>query len=214
MADIIPEAIEAYARGHTRALSPLLHELEAETRARFADRAGMLTGPLEAAFLQFLVAAIGARRVLEIGTFTGYSALAMAEALPPDGELVTCDINEDTTAVARSYWARSPHGTKITVRLGPALDTLSGLAPERPFDFVFLDADKEHYPDYYRRLMPLLRTGGLLAADNVLWSGRVLNPERASDRALVAFNELVLGDRAATNVLVTVRDGIMLVRKH
>lgn len=214
MEAIIPEAIENYARAHTRALSPLLQELEAETRTRFADRAGMLTGPLEAAFLRLLVAITGARRVLEIGTFTGYSALAMAEALPDDGALVTCDVSEETTAIARSFWARSPHGGKIRLQLGPALDTLQLLSSDQPFDFVFLDADKENYPEYYRRLLPLLRRGGVIAIDNVLWSGRVLDPQRASDRALVALNETVTRDMAVTHVLLTVRDGVMLIRKN
>ncbi len=213
MDDIIPQRIEDYARAHSTAASPLLAELEAYTRAH-RDDAQMLIGPLEGALLKLLVALIGARRVLEVGLFTGYSALTMAEALPDDGKVISCDINPRTAAIARSFFARSPHGGKVDIRLGPALDTLHALPAGAPFDLVFLDADKENYAAYYDLALPLLRAGGLLVADNTLWSGRVLAPQSDSDRALAAFNTKVRDDPAVDNVLLTVRDGVTVVRKR
>lgn len=212
MEPLLPAAIEAYARDHTSAPSPLLAELEAHTRARCGQDAEMLIGPVEGALLRLLVRLSVARRVLEIGLFTGYSALTMAEALPEDGELLSCDINPVTTEIARSFFARSPHGRKIEVHLGPALDTLDSLRGQA-FDLAFLDADKETYPAYYEKLLDLLRAGGLLIADNVLWSGRVLAPEKATDRALAAFNERVARDPRVEHVLLAVRDGVMVIRK-
>jgi caffeoyl-CoA O-methyltransferase len=212
MDNIIPQPIEDYARAHSTPASPLLAELEAYTRAH-CDDAQMLIGPLEGALLKLLMAAVGARRVLEIGLFTGYSALTMAEALPADGKIVSCDINPRTTAIARSFFGRSPHGGKIDIRLDPGLDTLRSLQGGTAFDLVFLDADKENYPAYYDLALPLLHAGGLLVADNALWSGRVLAPQADSDRALAAFNTKVQRDPAVDNVLLTVRDGLMVVRK-
>lgn len=211
MDDIIPQPIEDYARAHSTPASALLAELEAYTRAHRND-ANMLIGSLEGALLRLLIGLIGARRILEIGLYTGYSALTMAEVLPADGRIVSCDINPVTTAIARTFFARSQHGGKIEIRLGPALETLRALQGHA-FDLVFLDADKENYPAYYDGVMPLLPAGGLLVADNALWSGRVLAPLSDSDRALAAFNTKVQHDMAVDNVLLTVRDGVMVVRK-
>lgn len=211
MKPILDPHLEAYARAHSCAPSALLRELEDYTRAQRPD-AQMLIGAHEAALLKLLLRLIGARRVLEIGTFTGYSALAMAEALPEDGEILTCDINPETCAIAQSFFARSPHGGKIRIRLGPALETLERLDGE--FDLAFLDADKETYPVYYERLLARVCAGGLIVADNVLWSGRVLAPQRESDRALVAFNARVQQDARVENVLLPVRDGVMVIRKR
>jgi caffeoyl-CoA O-methyltransferase len=169
-------------------------------------------GRVEGALLRILVGAIGARRVLEIGTFTGFSGLSMAEALPDDGELVTCDIDPKATAMARQFFDRSPHGKKITIALGDALETLKTLSG--PFDLVFLDADKERYPDYYEATLPMLRAGGLVVADNTLWSGEVLDPQTASAKAIARFNRRVTTDPRVDNVLLPVRDGIMLARKR
>lgn len=175
----------------------------------------MLIGPLEAAVLKLLLRVSGARRVLEIGMFTGYSALSMAEALPAEGRIVACDINPETTRIAREFFARSPHGAKIEPRLGPALATLEALATSRgeAFDFAFIDADKENYIAYYEAILPLLRMGGIIVADNVLWSGRVLAPQKDSDRALAAFNRRVRADTRVEGVMLTVRDGLFLIRK-
>ena len=213
MIPIVPPAIDAYCLRHTSASDPLLDELAAYTHAH-CKLPQMLTGPVEGAFLRMLVQASGARRVLEIGTFTGYSALSMAVGLPADGELITCDIDHNTDTIAKSFWARSPHGSKIKPMLGPALETIGALPAEVCFDFVFIDADKENYENYYEAVLPKLKSGGLLAADNTLWSGKVLDPKEKSDHAIVAFNKHVARDPRVDHVLLSVRDGVMLVRKR
>lgn len=212
MRPIVPPAIEAYCTAHSSAPSALLVELEAYTTKNCAD-AQMLVGPLEAAFLQMLVRLSGARRVLEIGTFTGYSALAMAEALPPEGRLLTCELDPDRAAIAQRFFARSPHGGKIELVLGDARATLRALPSEARFDLAFIDADKESYLDYYEAVLPRLPAGGLLVADNALWSGDVLDPQRPSARAVDAFNRRVREDARVERVLVPLRDGLMLARK-
>jgi caffeoyl-CoA O-methyltransferase len=213
MKAIIPEKIEDYCERHTSARDPLLRELEKYTR-RHHPAARMLIGPHEGALLALLPRLGGARRVLEIGTFTGYSALCLAEALPADGELITCEIEPEHAAIARSFFARSPHGHKIELRLGPAWETLAALPASEIFDFVFIDADKENYVNYYEAVLPHLRPGGLIVADNVLWSGRVLAPKTKTDRAVVAFNRRVLHDNRVECVMLPVRDGVSLIRKR
>lgn len=212
MKPIVPRPIEEYATAHTTAHSALLEELKEYTLAHCAEPQ-MLVGSLEGALLKLLVKLTAVRRILEIGLYTGYSALTMAEALPDDGELISCEIDADIAKVAQSFFDRSPHGRKITVRLGPAIDTVKTFDPAVPFDMVFIDADKENYCAYYEATMPLLKSGGLLAADNALWSGNVLDPDYETDHAVVAFNDLVQSDPRVENVLLTVRDGVMLVRK-
>lgn len=213
MKPIIPKAIDDYCAAHCTPPSALLQELEAYT-AEHCVNAQMLVGPLEAALLQMLVRATSARRVLEIGLFTGYSALAMAEALPEDGQLISCEIDSQSAGIARSFFDRSPHGHKITIRLGPAIATLESLPADSVFDLVFIDADKENYIAYYEAVLPRVRHGGLIVADNVLWSGRVLDPREQSDRAIAAFNERVRHDARVHCVMLPVRDGVMLIRKR
>lgn len=213
MQSIVPEALERYCEAHTTAADSLLVELAAYTR-QHCRQPQMLTGPVEGRFLRLLVQSIGARRVLEVGTFTGYSALNMVMGLPEDGKLVTCEIDSGHARIAQSFFARAPGGKRIELRLGPALETLRMLPPEASFDFVFIDADKENYPAYYEAALPLLRVGGLLTADNTLWSGKVLSPSEKSDHAIVAFNARVASDARVEHVLLSVRDGIMLVRKQ
>jgi len=210
MLTLVPASIERYAAAHSAPESTLLKALVKETYSR-TKIPQMQVGHLEGAFLRLLVRLTRARRILEIGTFTGYSALAMAEGLPPGGRLVTCDINPETTRIARTFWNRSTHGRKITSRLGPAADSLKKL--KAPFDLVFIDADKENYANYWKACVPKLRRGGLIAVDNVLWSGRVLAPKDATDRAIVKFNRLVLRDRRMEAVMVTLRDGVTLAWK-
>ena len=213
MKPLVAEELEKYAEKHTEQPDPLLEELRDETYGS-VDDPQMQVGAVEGELLRLLVATSGARRALEIGMFTGYSGLMIASALPDDGELVTCDVNPKVEVVARRYFARSPHGRKITIRMGPALETIAGLSSGPLFDFVFLDADKENYPAYYDAVFPLMSPGALLVADNVLWSGRVLDPQAASDRAIAAFNARVAGDSRVEKVLLTVRDGILVVRKR
>lgn len=212
MDSIIPKALDEYCAAHTSPPPALLAELAAWTQAHM-KLPQMLTGHLEGALLAWLVRLTGARRVLEIGTFTGYSALAMAEALPADGSVVTCDIDPEHARIAQSFFDRSPHGKKIKLRLGPALETLAALPTDAQFDFVFIDADKENYSKYYEAILPRLKPGGLLVADNVLWSGRVLKPETPADRAIAAFNECVRADARVECLMLPVRDGVLLVRK-
>lgn len=213
MTPIVAPALEEYCRAHTTPPEPLLDELAAYTRAH-CNSPQMLTGPVEGALLKMLVRLCSARRVLEIGTYTGYSALSMAEGLPEDGELLTCDIDPTTSAIAQSFFDRSRHGGKIRLRRGRAIETLASLPAEPLFDFAFLDADKESYIEYYDALLPRLRPGGLLAADNTLWSGRVLDPKEKSDHAIAAFNSHVARDPRVEQVLLSVRDGVLLVRKQ
>ena len=212
MKAIVPRPIEDYAVNHSTAPTPLLVELEQLTQAQCANPQ-MLVGRLEGAFLRMLIGLTGARRILEIGLFTGYSALTMAEALPADGEIISCEIDTETAKIAQSFFDRSPHGDKIMIRLAPALDTLNSLPTHQKFDLVFLDADKEGYSDYFEAVLPRLRLGGLLVADNTLWSGNVLAPKQETDHAVVAFNRRVQDDPRVENVLLTVRDGVMLARK-
>jgi len=210
MLSFVDERIENYAAEHSAVESPLLARLAGETHQSM-DSPQMLTGRLEGSFLRLLVRMVQARRVLEIGMFTGYSALMMAEALPDDGQLVTCEIDPRAEAIARRYFAESPHGKKIEIRMGPAAQTLSGLAG--PFDLAFIDADKTNYPAYYEPCLGLLRQGGVLVADNVLWSGRVLEPADDQTRAIVAFNQRVHADPRVDHALLPVRDGIMIAVK-
>lgn len=210
MDPIVNPDIETYAADHSNQPDALLDELERYTYEHL-EAPQMIVGRLEAALLQMLIRLVQARRVLEIGLFSGYSALAMAEALDEHGEIVSCELDEKHADVARSFFKRSPVGYKIGVRVGPALESLQRI--EGPFDLVFLDADKENYCNYYELVMPKLRAGGLIVADNVLWSGSVLDPGGETDHAIVAFNDKVQSDPAVENVLLTVRDGVMVARK-
>jgi len=208
---LVPEAIEAYATEHSEPVGPLFESLREETFASMKSP-HMQVGRMEGNLLRLLVKLSGAKRALEIGMFTGYSGLMIAAGLPEDGTLVTCDVDPKAEAIARRAFAKSPHGKKIEIRMGPALETLKTL--KGPLDFVFIDADKENYLGYYEAVLPLLRQGGLLVADNTLWSGAVLAPKSASDKAIVAFNAHVAKDSRVDKVLLTVRDGMTLALKR
>jgi caffeoyl-CoA O-methyltransferase len=209
--DFIDPAVEQFARDHTEPESELHVRLREETY-RVMDRPQMQVDVIEGRFLKMLVRLTGAHTILEIGTFTGYSALMMAEGLPDDGRLITCEVNPKAEAIARRYFSESPHGRKITIRMGPALETIKTVSG--PLDLVFIDADKANYSNYYEASLPLLKPGGLIVADNVLWSGKVLDPKDADDHAMVAFDRMVQSDPRIENVCLTVRDGMMLARKR
>ena len=211
MLTLVPEEIEAYAQDHSTAAPPLLAELTQATQEKFGGLAMMLSGQVEGLLLQTLVASIGAKRALEVGTFTGFSALMMAAALPDDGEIVTLEISAEHAAFARSFFERSPDGHKVRLIEGPALDSLQTL--EGPFDLVFIDADKAGYVDYYEAALSMLSERGVIAVDNVLWSGYVLDPKEDDGRAIAAFNDHVARDERVSHVLLTIRDGIMLIRR-
>ena len=196
---------------------PLLARLREETAAM--PMANMQIGPEQGQFMALLVELIGARRTLEVGTFTGYSALSVALALPADGKVIACDISEEFTAVARRYWAEAGVADKIDLRLGPALETLDGLLSDGlagTMDFMFIDADKVGYDAYYERGLALLRPGGLIAVDNVLWNGSVANPAHQDEdtRAIRALNQKALADQRVSISLVPIGDGLLLARKR
>ncbi len=197
--------------------SDVMRRLRAETQAH--PHANMQIAPEQGQFLALLAELIGARRCIEIGTFTGYSALAVARALPEDGKILCCDISEDYTAVARRYWAEAGVADKIDLRIAPAqqtLDTLIAEGQSDAYDFVFIDADKEGYDSYYERALLLLRKGGLIAFDNVLWSGAVADPAKkdADTLALRALNEKLGKDERISVSMVPIGDGVTLARKR
>ena len=209
--NFIDKEVEAYAENHTEAHSALAGEIHDWT-VQNTDLPQMLSGSLQTAVLRMLLRISNAKRVLEIGMFTGYSALTMAEVLPDDGELITLDIEAERGKIAQEFFDKSPHGSKIRIIIGAALDIIPRLTGE--FDFVYIDADKENYPNYYEAVMPIVSQGGIIVADNVIWSGGVLNPESEADIALVKFNETLQQDPRVTNVMLTVRDGLMVARKN
>jgi predicted O-methyltransferase YrrM len=178
----------------------------------------MQIAPEQGAFLGVLAQLVGATRCLEIGTFTGYSALSVALALPPNGHIVALDISRDFTDRARKYWKEAGVERKIDLRIGPAVEALDKMiaAAEGPFDFAFIDADKTNYDSYYERALKLLRTGGLVALDNMLWSGAVADPKNSEPDtvALRALNDKIHGDDRVDMALATVGDGVMLARKR
>jgi caffeoyl-CoA O-methyltransferase len=207
---IVEPEVERYAEEHTSPDGELFERLAAETRDK-TETPQMMVGRIEGRFLGTLVRSLRARRVLELGTFTGYSSISMALALPAGGRVITCDVNEDTTAIAKSYAAEAGVLDRIDYRLGPALETIAEL--DGPFDLVFIDADKPNYLNYYEATLPLLAEGALMVIDNTLWSGAVADPENreASTEAICALNDRVLEDPRIENVLLTVRDGMNLV---
>lgn len=210
MADLVMPEIEAYAAAASMPETPVRRELREET-ARTMEYAGMLVGPLEGAFLHLMARLVRAEQVLEIGMFTGYSALCFAEALPDQGRVVTCEVDEESAAVARRFFTQSPHGGKIDIRMGPALETMANLTG--PFEVIFIDADKINYVNYYRRAMELLSPRGVILIDNVLWDGDVLLNPPPDDRtaAIQELNRVVAADARVTAVLATIRDGVWVI---
>jgi len=211
---IVPEDVEAYAEAHTTPPPAVLVDLLAETKRDFEMHI-MSVGPLEGRFLETLVFALRPSLVLEIGTFTGYSTLSMAGALAAGagGRIVTCDIDPVSNAVAQRYAAAAGLADRIDFRLGPALSTIESL--DGPFDLVFIDADKTNYLNYYEAVLPKLSPGGLIAADNTLWSGTVVKDDAGDDESLAAikaFNDRVVADERVVCVQTTVRDGVTLIR--
>jgi predicted O-methyltransferase YrrM len=221
LADIyveMTEALQGYVVEHSDGRDELLARLAEESDREAGDLKEMRTSEEQAALLGLLVRAIGARRALEVGTFTGYGSISIARALGKDGKLVTCDISEQWTSIARRYWNEAGLSDRIELRLGPALDTLRELPVSEPFDFAYIDADKGGYPAYYEECVRLVRPGGLIGIDNVLYSGHVaddgIEPQwRESLAAIKKTNDLVLADKRVTNVVVAIRDGLNLALK-
>jgi predicted O-methyltransferase YrrM len=209
--DIVDPRVEAYAAAHTSPEPDYFARLAEDTRAS-TDAPTMMVGTLEGRLLTALVAMLAPQRVLELGTFTGYSALSMAESLPPGGRIVTCDISEKHVAIARRHIAGSPYADRIEIKVGPALESIEEL--DGPFDLVFIDADKENYLAYYEAVLPKLAPGGVIAVDNVLWSGQLLDDtdKTSATQAIREFNDRVLADDRVQVVMLTVRDGLSLIR--
>ncbi len=214
----LTDRVYKYLQDHSLREAPVLARLRAET-ASMAE-ANMQISPEQGQFLALLIELIAGRRTLEIGTFTGYSALAVALALPADGRVIACDISEEYTSLGRRYWAEAGVADKIDLRLGPAVETLDALLSEKgaaeSFDFAFIDADKSNYGTYYERCLSLLRPGGLIAVDNVLWGGAVADPSKNDDDtcAIRALNEKMHRDTRVSISLVPIGDGLMLARKR
>ncbi len=212
------DPLERYIHDFSESEEALLHELDRETNLR-AVAPRMISGHIQGRLLEMLVRMLRPRRALEIGTFTGYSALSMAAGLEEGAELHTVEVDDEQEEFIRSYFARSPHGRKITLHIGSALDIVPKLGGE--FDLAFIDGDKREYPDYYRMLMgddggrPLVHSGSVLIADNILWSGKVVRPVAHNDRhtqALLEFNRMVAEDPRTENVILPLRDGLNLIR--
>ena len=212
---ITPE-LHTYIVDHSDPVDPVLGDLAEETARLFPDRKGMQISPEQGAFTTLLTRIHGARDVVEIGTFTGYSSICFARGLPEDGTLLALDINEEWTSVARRYWERAGVAERITLRIGPALESLRELPAEPRFDIAFIDADKEGYVDYWEELVPRIRPGGLLLADNTLSHGRVVDPDNtsASVQGIRDFNSLLVSDERVNQVLLPIGDGLTLARKN
>ena len=211
MVGFLPDDLENYISAHSESGGDVEKELRKETLG-LGPSSGMMSGDSVGNFLKFIVKINKCRKILEIGTFTGYSALMLASELPDDGELLTCDINSETSNLAKKYWAKSPHGKKINLILGPAIETMETL--KQKFDLIFIDADKNNYLNYYKKAKDLLAEEGIIIIDNVLWSGRVLNPEDKQSTSIDNFNKFVNEDKDYWNTIVPIRDGLMVVTRR
>ncbi len=208
--DLVAGQAEQYAADHTSPMSPLLEEIENYTLKK-TEYPNMLTGRIEGRFLQLIITLSGSRNVVDIGTFTGYSALAMAESIPPDGKVLTMEYNPANADIAQGFFDRS-HGCKINLQQGEAINILKSLPPGA-IDLVFIDADKTSYSAYYHESMRILRNGGLIIVDNTLWYGRIFESRDADSKAIARFNEEVKADNRVEKLFLTICDGIYLIRK-
>ena len=215
MSFFLAPQIHEYLVDHGAPPDEIAQGLIAETR-RLGPRSMMQVAPEEGAFLTVLTRIAGARRAIEVGTFTGYSALCIARGLPDDGTLLCCDVSEEWTRIGRPYWEKAGVAHKIDLRLGPALDTLRALPREPGFDFAFIDADKPNYLNYYEEILKRLRPGGVIVADNVLWFGNVVNPDDDSEqtRAIRAFNDALARDARVECAMLPLSDGVTIARKR
>lgn len=207
-------ALYEYLAAHRSGIDPIAAELQAETE-KLGPIALMQIAPEQGSFMALLTQAIGARNAIEVGTFTGYSALSVARALPEDGKLICCDISEEWTSIGKRYWQKAGVAHKIDLRIGPALDTLRALPAEARFDIAFIDADKSNYPHYYEEILKRLRPNGLILFDNVLWMGQVIEGGEVSDDtvALRKLNDFIVADARVDSVMLSVSDGLTIVRK-
>jgi caffeoyl-CoA O-methyltransferase len=208
--------VSSYLRAHSTPPDPLVTELIEQTRQRFGRNAGMVIPPEQSTLFTMLTRLVGARRAVEVGTFTGLSSLSIARGLPADGKLICFDVSEEFTSLAREFWVRAGVADKIELRLGPAAKSLAELPVEPHLDLAFIDADKPNYEAYWAELVPRMRPGGLIMIDNVLWSGEVLKPDPANEDAvaLARLNDLVVRDERVDVVMLPFADGLTLARRH
>lgn len=212
---IDPDVVE-YATAHSTAADDIQRRLIAETAQRVSSNAQMQISSDEGVFLQLVTRASGARHAIEVGTFTGYSALCIARALPADGTLLCCDVSEEWTSIGQRYWTEAGVADKIDLRIAPAIDTLRSLPADRRFDLAFIDADKPSYHAYYQEILGRMDAGGLILVDNTVWSGKVLDPDPddANTAALAEFNDALVADDRVDVVMLTFRDGVTMARKR
>ena len=213
--ELVSEELQEYLVAHSTPPGPVLAELAAETASRFPDAAGMQIGPEQGMFMTLLAQVTGARRALEIGTFTGYSAICVARGLADGGRLTCCDVSEEWTSVARKYWQRAGVADRIDLQLRPAVETLRAMPATEAFDITFIDADKTGYVSYWDEVVPRTRPGGAILVDNTLFHGRVIDPDvqDANVRGIKAFNEHAVADDRVVLVMLPIGDGLTLARK-
>lgn len=212
----VEPAIADYAGDHSSPPDDLQLDLQRVTLEKTGQASGMQIGDDQFVLMELLARAMGARRAVEVGTFTGYSSLAVARGMGPDGRLLCCDVSEEWTAIAREYWEKAGVADRVELRIGPGLDTLRSLPRDEPIDFAFVDADKPGYLSYYEELIPRMRVGGLLLADNTLQDGRVIDATKDDESvvAIRAFNDHVLADARVRCVLLPVGDGVTVIQKQ
>jgi predicted O-methyltransferase YrrM len=211
----LTKPVHDYLVAHAPPLDDLQRELITETE-ELGGISMMQIAPEQGAFMTLLTRLIGARHAVEVGTFTGYSSISIARGLPDDGTLLCCDVNEEWTAIARKYWERAGVDGKIELRLAPAVDTLRALPPGEQFDLGFIDADKGNYPHYYEQVLTRVRRNGVILVDNTLWGGAVADAKATDDntKAILAFNDAVAADDRVESVILTLGDGLTLIRKR
>ncbi len=207
------DELHAYLVAHSSAPDPLVADLIAETRRVLPKRAGLQVAPEQAGFLELFTRIVGARYAVEVGTFTGLSSIAIARGMGTAGRLLCCDVSEEFTAIARRYWERAGLADRIELRLAPALDTLRAMPAEPHVDLAFIDADKAEYSAYWAELVPRMRPGGVLLVDNVLWSGRVVDPVESVEKTIAQFNDEVLADDRVESVIIPLADGLTIARR-
>ena len=212
----LSEALQAYVEAHSTPPDEILTELAEQTASMFGARAGMQIGPEQGTFMTLLARLVGAASAVEVGTFTGYSAICVARGLADDGRLLCCDVSEEWTSVAREYWKRAGLADRIDLRLGPAARTLRELPDDTTFDFAFIDADKPSYVEYWDLIVPMIRPNGVILVDNTLWSGQVADPRITDDsvQAIRQFNDHAAADHRVELVLLPIGDGLSLARKR
>jgi caffeoyl-CoA O-methyltransferase len=209
----LTDDLHDYILAHSTPEDPVLARLAAETAEQYAAAAVMQIGADQGTLMTLLASAAAPRLAVEVGTFTGYSAICLARGLAPGGRLICCDISEEWTAVARRYWQEAGLADRIELRLGPALDTLRALPPTPDLDLTFIDAHKPEYVGYWEEIVPRTRPGGLILADNTLWDGEVVRPESETARLIAAFNDHVAGDDRVAQVILPFGDGLTLARR-